>query len=550
MHMEALKKLNRFGDKKRPVVLCIMDGIACGKMYDGNAVAHADTPNLDWLKEHSLHQTLRAHGLAVGMPSDKDMGNSEIGHNTIGSGRILPQGATLVNQALRDGVLFESSVWAELIDNCRDHDSTLHFIGLFSIGNVHSHIDHLKGMLKKVAEIGIQKVRLHLLLDGRDMGETSALEYLDPFEAFLSELREGGVDCRIASGGGRMRITMDRYGADWEMVRKGWEVHVRGMGRKFGSAREAIVTYRQELNVIDQNLPPFIIAENDRPVGPIEDNDSVILFNFRGDRAMELCQAFETEDFQHFDRIIRPKVKFAGMLEYDSEQKIPKKFLVSPPDIDRTMGEYLANARIKQLAVSETQKYGHVTYFFNGNRTAAFNKAFEVYDKIPSVSPPFDHRPWMGAAEITDRVVNGIESRDFGFIRLNYPNGDMVGHTGNYQAAKIAVEVVDMAVGRLVTAVNKNGGVLVVTADHGNADEMLEWDKETGVVKTENGKLKAKTSHTLNPVPCYIYDPQFNNEYQLTTKDGLGISSLAATCLNLLDFEAPADYETSLIDVK
>ena len=548
MDMKPLQSLEKFKNTRGPVVLCILDGVACGDHYEGNAVANADTPNLDWLRASCPYTELKAHGLAVGMPSDGDMGNSEIGHNTIGSGRKIPQGATLVNNAIQEGALFRGPVWNELSENCHVHNSTLHFIGLFSIGNVHSHIDHLKAMLIQAKKDEISRVRLHLLLDGRDMGETTALEYLDPFEKFLEDLNQSEIDFKVASGGGRMEITMDRYGADWDMVRRGWDVHVHGNGKHFNSAHEAIVEYRNEFGVIDQHLPPFVIAENGHPIGTIKDNDSVILFNFRGDRAMELCQAFENDQFEHFDRGVRPNVKFAGMIQYDPEQQIPKNYLVNPPSIDRTMAEYLSNAQLKQLAVSETQKFRHITYFFNGNRSGKFNDTLEDFHEVPSFGMPFDHRPWMGAAEITDIIIQGLESGEYDFIRANYPNGDMIGHTGNYQAAKISVEIVDLAVGRLIAAVKKAKGILVVTADHGNADEMFEWDKKSGEVRRENGKRKSKTSHTLNPVPCYIYDSSSSRNYRMTAQKGLGISSLAATCLNLLGYVAPSGYDPSLIE--
>jgi 2,3-bisphosphoglycerate-independent phosphoglycerate mutase len=365
--------------------------------------------------------------------------------------------------------------------------------------------------------------------------------------------RKNGVDFRIASGGGRMRITMDRYNANWKMVELGWDTHGRGRGRMFASAREAIETLRKEHpGVIDQDLPPFVIAENNRPVGPILDNDSVIYFNFRGDRAIEISRAFEEDHFKEFDRTPRPRIIYAGMMQYDGDLKIPKLFLVSPPAISRTMGEFLARAGVRQLAVSETQKFGHVTYFFNGNRSGKFDKKLEEYVEIPSDIVPFEQRPWMKCAEITDYVVNAIRQNTYPFIRLNYPNGDMVGHTGVYQAAQIAVEAVDLCVGRLLEAVTAAKGILVLSADHGNADDMYEHDEKTGKVKLDpvSGKIRAKTSHSLNPVPVYIFDPANAARLKLADDGKLGISSLAATCLELLGFIPPADYDKSIVEVK
>ena len=320
------------------------------------------------------------------------------------------------------------------MNNVLENGSTLHFIGLFSDGNVHSNISHLKKMIEEAKNAGVKHVRIHALLDGRDVPETSALEYIDPFEEFLKTLNADGVDYRIASGGGRMVITMDRYNANWDMVRLGWETHVHGNGEYFANAHDAVVKLRERTGAIDQDLPPFVISDDGKtPVGPINDGDSVIYYNFRGDRALEITAAFEEDDFQHFDRGRRPAVVYAGMMEYDGDTHVPKNYLVNPPEIDRTMGEYLCATGIKQLAISETQKFGHVTYFFNGNRSGKFDESMEDYVEIKSDIVPFEQRPWMKAAEITDAVVAAIESGKYGMIRLNFANGDMVGHTGIYQ---------------------------------------------------------------------------------------------------------------------
>jgi len=547
--VEELKPLKSFKGRRGPLVLVIMDGIGYGKYPEGDAVRSALTPTLDMLHATCPHTKLKAHGTAVGLPSDSDMGNSEVGHNAIGAGRVFDQGARLVNKAIATGAMFRGQVWRELIDNCLQHGTTLHFIGLFSDGNVHSHIDHLKAMLVQAAKEGVKRARIHILLDGRDVGETSALEYVDPFEEFLADLnKQSEVDYRIASGGGRMYITMDRYQADWEMVRRGWETHVHGKGRPFRSAHEAIETLRKETGAIDQDLPNFVIVdEHGEPVGRIQDGDSVIFFNFRGDRAIEISMAFENDDFPYFDRSPRPNVLYAGMMEYDGDLHIPKRFLVAPPAIDRTVGQFVCRMRKRTLAISETQKFGHVTYFYNGNNSGKICEELEDYIEIPSDLIPFEQRPWMKAAEITDYVIDAIKDEKYDFIRLNFPNGDMVGHTGVYQAAEIAVETVDLCLGRLIEPVRQAGGVMIVTADHGNADDMFEHDKKTGAVIMENGHPKVKTSHSLNPVPCLIFDPEYQGEYEPRLREGLGISSLGATCLNFLGFEAPPDYDPSII---
>jgi 2,3-bisphosphoglycerate-independent phosphoglycerate mutase len=543
-----LKKLKDFSEYKGPVVIVVMDGYGVCERAEGNAVYHAYTPCLDNLFAKYPNTLLKAHGTAVGLPSDSDMGNSEVGHNAIGSGQVYSQGAKLVNEAISSGKMFEGKTWRDLISNVKSNDSTLHFIGLFSDGNVHSHIDHLKGMIEQAKKEGIKKVRIHILLDGRDVGETSALEYVNPFEKYLGELKSADFDVKIASGGGRMKVTMDRYEANWRVVETGWKTHVLGEGKQFSSAREAIETYRQELNVIDQDLPAFVIAENGNPVGKISDNDSVIFFNFRGDRAIEISRAFDEADFDKFDRKMHPKVIYAGMLEYDGDLHIPNRYLVAPPEIKNTMGEYLVNAGVSQLAISETQKYGHVTYFWNGNRSGKFSDELETYIEVPSDVIPFEERPWMKVAEITDRMIKELKTGKYRFARVNYANGDMVGHTGNFQAARVAVESVDLSLRRLLPVIDELGGVAIITADHGNADEMFELDKNGKPSMNKNGSIKAKTSHTLNKVPFIIYDNVKSNAYKL--KEGeFGLANIAATAVNLLGYEAPDIWEESIISL-
>jgi 2,3-bisphosphoglycerate-independent phosphoglycerate mutase len=544
-----LNLIPNYATPKGPVVLAIMDGVGIGKHPEGDMVAKASTPHLDWLKEHALYTTLKAHGTAVGMPSDEDMGNSEVGHNAIGAGRVFSQGASLVENAINNGGLFEGATWKEMVANVNTHGSQLHFIGLLSDGNVHSHIRHLIALLKAAKVAGVKTVRVHALLDGRDVPPTSALEYIEQIEAVLKELSTGGHDYAIASGGGRQVVTMDRYEANWGMVELGWKTHFKGEGRTFASAREAVEVLRGEhKGVIDQDLPPFVIGRDGAAIGALREHDSVILFNFRGDRGLELCRTFESESFDKFARGPKPNVLFAGMMEFDGDTHTPKKYLVTPPAIDKTLGEYMVRNGVNLLAVSETQKYGHVTYFFNGNKSEKFDEGMEEYVEIPSDRVSFDERPWMKAAEITDVVLASIRANKHRFIRINYPNGDMVGHTGDPLAVEISVEATDLSIGRLMKAVEAAGGILIATADHGNADEMFEV-KKGQLVRDADGKLKPKTSHSLNPVPCYIWDPSRRSKARLSAATHLGISSLAATSLKLLGFEPPAEYDPSIVDV-
>ncbi len=549
---EALKKLAGFDGIDGPVLTIVMDGVGLAPDTVSNAVASAYTPTLDMLMKNYPMVSLKAHGTAVGLPSDDDMGNSEVGHNALGAGQVFAQGAKLVSQSIESGKMFASETWQTVVSNVKSNNSTLHFLGLFSDGNVHSHIDHLKAMIVRSKEEGVACVRVHILIDGRDVGETSALEYIDPFEAFLSDLRDANFDIKIASGGGRMKITMDRYEADWSMVERGWQTHVLGEGRQFASASEAVKTYREELGVIDQDLPPFVIAEKGAPVGTVNDGDSVIFFNFRGDRAIEISKTFDAKDgeFNKFDRKRVPSVVYAGMLEYDGDLHIPSRYLVSPPEITNTMSEYLTLTGVKQLAISETQKYGHVTYFWNGNRSGKFSEELETYIEIPSDVVPFEQRPWMKCAEFTYKLIECLESGEYKYLRVNFPNGDMVGHTGSLLATRCSMEALDLQLARILKVLDKVGGVALITADHGNADEMYEMDKKSGQPKADkNGNFKSKTSHTLNPVPCIIYDNVTDGAYKVKADEGkFGLSNVAATMVNLLGYEAPAMWDESIIE--
>ena len=520
----------------RPVVLVVMDGVGDTPKDNGNAVMHAYTPQLDYLKANCPYTSIKAHGVAVGLPTDDDMGNSEVGHNAIGCGQVYSQGAKLVNESIESGKIYESTTWKEAVEFCKD--GTLHFLGLLSDGNVHSNISHLIAMLKEAKAEGVKKVRVHILLDGRDVPATSALQYVDQLEGVLAELNDGSFDGAIASGGGRMQITMDRYEANWGMVEKGWHFHVLGEGRQFASAKEAIETYRNETGCVDQDLPGFVIGKDGKPVGTIEDGDSVIFYNFRGDRAIEISKTFDSADFNMFDRVRVPHVYYCGMLQYDGDLKIPSKFLVNPPHIEHTMSEYLVNKGVHSYAISETQKYGHVTYFWNGNRSEKFSEELEVWEEVPSDVVPFEQRPWMKAAEVTDKLVEAIESGKYQFLRCNYPNGDMVGHTGNYEATIIGVETVDLQLKCVMDACDKANAILLITADHGNSDEMYEK------VKNPGDTPKPKTSHSLAPVPFFVYNGPEGTEI---AEGEFGLSNIAATVVKLMGFEIPAEWNAPII---
>ncbi|MDD3481298.1 2,3-bisphosphoglycerate-independent phosphoglycerate mutase, partial [Azovibrio restrictus] len=492
-------------------------------------------------------------GTAVGMPSDDDMGNSEVGHNAIGAGQVYSQGAALVAGAIGSGSIWQGEAWQQIVAGAKAGRSVLHFMGLFSDGNVHSHIDHLKAMITQAKAEGVKTVRIHALLDGRDVPETSALDYVEPFEAFLKEVSDVSFDARIASGGGRQVITMDRYEANWAMVEAGWKTHVLGQGQQFASTVEAVNSLRAaHPGTIDQDLPPFVIAENGQPLGTIKDGDAVVFYNFRGDRAIEITRAFEDADFDKFDRVRVPKVTYAGMLQYDGDLQLPKRFLVPPPAIQNTMGEWFARSGITQFACSETQKFGHVTYFWNGNRSGKFEG--ETYLEVPSDVVPFEQRPWMKSAEIADAMIAAIRSGKYQVLRCNFANGDMVGHTGNFRAAALSIEAVDLALERILPVIDAMGGVALITADHGNADEMFELDKKTKQPQlNKDGSYKAKTAHTLNPVPLILYGnvgkDQTGGKLSLRQTEGAGLSNIAATVAHLLGREKHESWDESLLQV-
>ena len=540
----TLSKHPSFSGRTGPVVILVADGVGVAPAGPSNAVTEADTPTLDWLATLPSYTELLAHGTAVGLPSDDDMGNSEVGHNALGAGRIFEQGAKLVNQALDSGAAFATDVWKSAIRHASNN--TLHLLGLHSDGNIHAHTKHMYRLMHTAAEQGVRECCVHILLDGRDVDARSALKYIGETEKHIATINQQyGANFRIASGGGRMQITMDRYEADWDMVRRGYECHTHGIGEPFSNAAEAVQALYQSSGKDDQYLPAFVITDQQQqPVGQMKDGDAVVLFNFRGDRAIEISLAYEREDFAAFDRnAVRqhPKLFYAGMLQYDGDDLVPNNYLVNPPEIDRTMGEYLCSEGVKSFAISETQKFGHVTYFWNGNRSGYIDESLETYVQIPSDNIEFNLAPAMKAREITQRTIELIESGTFKFGRLNLANGDMVGHTGDLPASIAAMQVVDECVAKLIEVIAAHDGILIYTADHGNADIMYT---------EKDGVRYPKTSHTLSPVPFAIVDSNYQGEYQLTPPSDAGLTHIAATALNLMGYNAPADYQPSLLSFK
>ena len=552
-------------DFDAPLLFVILDGVGLYKGqaegYPGNALDLADAPVLkDLLKNAPLSTQIQAHGTAVGMPSDADMGNSEVGHNAMGAGRVFDQGAKLVANAIADDSLFQGATWSRLIGSKtkpglaleKDKHRALHFIGLLSDGNVHSHIDHLLAMIERCHQEGVERLFVHVLADGRDVEKTSAPKYVQQLEDKLKTLDPGGRHYAIASGGGRQVITMDRYEADWNMVELAWQTHVKGEGRLFDSALEAIETLRKENNdVIDQDLPPFVIGRDGQAIAPIKDDDVVIFYNFRGDRAIEISRAFtEDENFTPFKRDPRVKVHYAGMMEYDGDLHIPPAYLVAPPAIDRTISEFLVKNKVYQYSISETQKFGHVTFFWNGNNSEKFSEEFETWVEIPSDKISFDRAPRMKADEITDALLPALEENKYKFLKVNYANGDMVGHTGVLPAAIESVEALDQNLKRILTAAEAAGARVLVTADHGNCDQMLEINKKGEVVQDGAGEFVSKTSHTLSPVPFILVGKNAEDFEVNPDLEKPGLGNLAATALTLMGFEAPEGYLPSIVKVK
>eukprot|EP01065_Artemidia_motanka_P043363 TRINITY_DN5_c0_g2_i1.p1 TRINITY_DN5_c0_g2~~TRINITY_DN5_c0_g2_i1.p1 ORF type:complete len:600 (+),score=233.39 TRINITY_DN5_c0_g2_i1:62-1801(+) len=542
---------------KAPTVVCILDGWGENKVKDAyNAVHAARTPNFDRIWGRAdRRRTVLAHGPAVGLPSSDDMGNSEVGHNALGSGQVVAQGAKLVDIALENGSIFTGAGWKHVSSNLQQ--GTLHLIGLLSTGGVHSRYNQLQKLMQGAAQNGAKRMRVHILTDGRDEPDGQSVANVAQLEADIAALKAQGIDAAIASGGGRMGVTMDRYEADWRIVERGWKAHVLGEApHKFSSAGDALKSFREKggQESSDQWMPPWVVVGSDgKPVGPVVDGDSVVIFNFRADRVIELSKAFEYKDFKEFDRVRYPDVKFAGMMQYDGDLQLPANFLVDAPNISRVSGEYLVRNSVRTFAVSETQKFGHVTFFWNGNRSGYIDEKWETYHCEESDKVPFDQKPLMKAREVTDVAKAAIRSGRFDMIRVNYANPDMVGHTGNLAATVRAVEFCDECLGELLAATEAAGGRWLVTADHGNADDMVQRSKKTKkpLVNKETGELEQLKSHTLAPVPVCIggdlpASVGFRPDAAFPRPPGL--ANITATYLNLLGFAAPDHYEPSLLN--
>lgn len=542
--------------KQSPLLVVVLDGWGEAPDADDNAIALADTPTMDSLKQGAPDhwRTVKAHGTAVGLPTDHDMGNSEVGHNALGAGQIIAQGARLVDQAVGSGHIFKQEGWEYIKPALKD--STLHFIGLLSDGGVHSRYDQLLKCLQGAADEGAKRLRVHALTDGRDVEDGSSVRFVTQLQKDLEELesKHSGLDAKIASGGGRMRVTMDRYESDWDVVERGWKAHVLGQAEHtFQDPVDAIKQLRgpKDAPVSDQWLEPFVIVDDEnKPVGAIEDGDAVVIFNFRADRVIELSKAFDEEDFSHFDRQRVPKVRFAGMMQYDGELHIPEHFLVSPPNITKTSGEYLVHNGIATFACSESQKIGHVTFFWNGNRGGRFDKDLETYKEIQSDKGiPFNKRPEMKAKEIAESACEALKSGKYHQVRINLPNADMVGHTGDLKATIASCTAADKAVTEMVEAVKEVGGRFLITADHGNAETMLQKDKKGKPLLDNDGKPRPLSSHTLVPVPVAIGGPGLPEtaKFRQDGPEDAGLTNVTATILNLLGFEAPPHMRDTLL---
>ena len=543
--MLFLKNLQQYFSGRGPLIHVVLDGWGVGAADETNAVNKANLPVMSRLIRGCPYTQLWTHGKYVGLPNEKDMGGSEVGHMTMGAGMVMEQGPTLIQNLLQSGEFFENPVLSRIIQNCVERDTPLHLLGLLSNGNIHSHVDHTEAIIRHAFQSGIRRCYLHALLDGRDVGVQSALDFTEPFEKLFSELKgqRPGIDYAFASGGGREVITMDRDN-NWDKIETGWQIHVQGQSEnQFPSIRDAIEHFRkQNPEIIDQDIPGFVIIRNGEAVGRIEDQHALIFTNFRGDRATEFSQAVLADDFPYFERYRCPEVLFAGMTQYDQDNQIPPDYLVGTPVVEEPFGKRILELGLKQFRLSETQKFAHVTFFYNGGYREPLDPLQENYhfiasDKIPS----FAERPAMKAPGISKKAVEFINSGEYQYGLINFANADMVGHTGDFQATVRAVEAVDAALDNIVRAIDAVNGLLVITADHGNADEML--------ISNQNETLEISTKHSLNPVPFLIYDPLYNGDYRLKPfgQDyNNNLSNIAATNFLLLGQAVPDDLAPSL----
>ncbi|HLR42686.1 MAG TPA: 2,3-bisphosphoglycerate-independent phosphoglycerate mutase [Pseudogracilibacillus sp.] len=510
---------------KKLAALIILDGFGLRDNEHGNAVAQAKTPNFDRYWNKYAHNTLTVSGEAVGLPEGQ-MGNSEVGHLNIGAGRIVFQSLTRINNAIRDGDFFDKDAFIRAVKQVKEKNSALHLFGLLSDGGVHSHIDHLYALLQIAKEHGLEKVYVHGFLDGRDVGPQTALPYIEQAEERMYQLGIG----KFATISGRY-YAMDRD-KRWERVQLAYDAICHGKGPKFNQASAAVENSYEE-DVYDEFvLPSVIMDENEEPVGSVEDNDAIIFFNFRPDRAIQLSQSFANADFAEFDRGEAPKnVYFVQMTEYSDTVSGDVAF--ATVDLTNTVGEVIANNNMKQLRIAETEKYPHVTYFLSGGREAEFPGEKRILINSPKVAT-YDLKPEMSAYEVTDALLTEIDTGEVNAIMLNFANPDMVGHSGMLEPTIKSIEVVDECLGKIVDKIIELGGTAIITADHGNADE----------VTTDAGD--PMTAHTTNPVPVIV------TKDEITVRDGGILADLAPTMLDLLEIEKPAEMtgETLIYNFK
>ncbi|WP_165445429.1 2,3-bisphosphoglycerate-independent phosphoglycerate mutase [Bacilliculturomica massiliensis] len=501
---------------KKTTMLMILDGFGQAPAGPGNAVAQARKPNLDALFARCPHTVIGASGLSVGLP-DGQMGNSEVGHLNIGAGRIVYQELTKITKAIQDGGFYENKALNQAMDHAADRGSSLHLMGLLSDGGVHSHISHLFALLELAKKKNLKRVYVHALLDGRDVPPRCAQQYFDQLETRMAETGLG----QIATIAGRY-YTMDRD-SRWEREQLSYDAMTLGEGFHASSASEALAeAYERGEN--DEFVKPTVITGSDgRPLATVDDGDSLIFFNFRPDRARQITRAFVDDTFTGFERKKRPAdLCYVCMTQYDAE--MPAVLVAFPPQsLKNTLGEYLSSLAMTQLRIAETEKYAHVTFFFNGGVEAPNNGEDRILVPSPKVAT-YDLQPEMSACEVTDRVIEQIDKHAYDVIILNFANCDMVGHTGVMDAAIKAVETVDSCVGRIVSALNNCGGQLILTADHGNADCMLD----------ENGSVV--TAHSLNPVPLLVM-----TDHTVTLAEGGVLADLSPTLLDLMGLPKPLE---------
>ncbi|MCD4844178.1 MAG: 2,3-bisphosphoglycerate-independent phosphoglycerate mutase [Methanosarcinales archaeon] len=495
----------------KPLILIILDGWGINPRTEGNAVYHAHTPVMDRIISQYPNTTLDCAGEPVGLPEGQ-MGNSEVGHLNLGSGRVVYQDISKINKSIHDGDFYSNKSLLSAIEHVRTNSSSLHIMGLLSDGGVHSHIDHLFALLTMVKEAGIKQVYVHAFLDGRDVSPNCAGEYILKTEQKMKELGIG----KIATLSGRY-YAMDRDNR-WERVRLAYDALTQGTGEMSHSAKDA-VSDAYERGENDEFVRPTIINTNGNPTATIQDNDAVIFFNFRPDRAREITKALTMHDFSGFERKITPKVYFVCMTRYDETFDLPIAFPDQP--LENTLSEYLSKLGKKQLHIAETEKYAHVTFFFNGG----VEKPYKNEDRILIHSPlvaTYDLKPEMSAYQVTDILVEKINSREYDVIIANYANPDMVGHTGIFDAALKAVETVDECLGRVLEAVASQGGAALILADHGNCEQMIYYEDKS-----------PHTAHTTNPVPLIIV-----SDMNIDLRKGI-FADIAPTILEILHLEVP-----------